>query len=83
MAPASWSSTSCLLYTSDAHRPKYWPESFKRFINSQGQDKVFFGTDFPVLPFARTVQDIDELGFKLEVRRKLMRDNVLKIYGLK
>ena len=35
-----------------------------------------------MLPFARTVQDIDELGFKPEVRRKLMRDNVLKIYGL-
>ena len=67
---------------SDAHRPKYWPESFKRYINTQGQDKVFFGTDFPVLPFARTIQDIDELGFKPEVRRKLLRDNVLKIYGL-
>jgi predicted TIM-barrel fold metal-dependent hydrolase len=35
-----------------------------------------------VLPFARTVQDIDELGFKPEARRKLMRDNVLRIYGL-
>jgi len=43
---------------------------------------VFFGTDFPVLPFARTLQDIDELGFKPEVRRKLLRDHVQQIYGL-
>jgi predicted TIM-barrel fold metal-dependent hydrolase len=67
----------------DAHRPKYWPESFKRYINSQGQDKVIFGTDFPVLPFKRTVEDIDAIGFKPEARRKLMRDNVLRIYNLK
>ena len=66
----------------DAHRPKYWPESFRKYINSFGQDKVIFGTDFPVLPFSRTVQDIDELGFKPEVRRKLMRDNAVRIYKL-
>lgn len=66
----------------DAHRPKYWPESFRKYINSFGQDKVIFGTDFPVLPFRRTIDDIDEIGFKSEVRRKLMRDNVLRIYGL-
>lgn len=66
----------------DAHRPKYWPDSFRKYINSFGQDKVIFGTDFPVLPFRRTVQDIDEIGFKPEVRRKLMRDNVARIYRL-
>ena len=66
----------------DAHRPKYWPESFVKYIDSFGQDKVIFGTDFPVLPFARTVQDIDELGLKPEARRKLMRDNVARIYKL-
>lgn len=66
----------------DAHRPKYWPESFKRYINTQGQDKVIFGTDFPVLPFKRTLEDIDAHGYKPEVRRKLLRDNVIRIYGL-
>jgi predicted TIM-barrel fold metal-dependent hydrolase len=66
----------------DAHRPKYWPESFVKYINSFGQDKVIFGTDFPVLPFRRTIEDIDAIGFKPEVRRKLLRDNVLRIYNL-
>lgn len=66
----------------DAHRPKYWPESFVRYINSFGQDKVIFGTDFPVLPFRRTVDDIDALGFKPEARRKLMRDNTARLYRL-
>jgi predicted TIM-barrel fold metal-dependent hydrolase len=66
----------------DAHRPKYWPESFVKYLNSFGQDKVIFGTDFPVLPFKRTLEDIDELGLKPEARRKLLRDNALRIYGL-
>ncbi len=66
----------------DAHRPKYWPDGFRQYINSFGQDKVIFGTDFPVLPFKRTIEDIDALGFKPEVRRKLLRDNVARIYNL-
>ena len=66
----------------DAHRPKYWPDSFRHYINSFGQDKVIFGTDFPVLDFKRTVRDIDALGLRPQARRKLMRDNVLRIYNL-
>jgi hypothetical protein len=53
-----------------------------KYINSYGQDKVIFGTDFPVLRFKRTVDEIDALGLKPQVRRKFMRDNALRIYGL-
>ena len=67
----------------DAHSPKYWPESFVRYLNSYGQDKVIFGTDFPVLDFKRTRQEIDALGLKPEVLRKFLRDNVRRIYNLK
>ena len=37
----------------DAHAPKYWPDSFVRYIDSYGRHKVMFGTDFPVLAFER------------------------------
>lgn len=66
----------------DAHSPRYWPQSFVHYINSYGQDKVIFGTDFPVLDFQRTMQEIEALGLKPEVRRKLLHDNVVRIYGL-
>ena len=66
----------------DAHSPKYWPESFVRYINSYGQDKVIFGTDFPVLDFERTRREIEELGLKDEAKRKLLRDNARRIYRL-
>ena len=67
---------------SDAHRPKYWPKSFVKFINSWGQDKVIFGTDFPVIDFKRAMTDIDALGLKPEARRKFLRDNAMRVYGL-
>jgi hypothetical protein len=67
---------------SDAHSPRYWPQSFVNFINSWGQDKVIFGTDFPVLDFQRTLSEIEAHGFKPEAKRKLLRDNVMRIYRL-
>ena len=66
----------------DAHSPKYWPEAFVKYINSYGQDKVIFGTDFPVLDFERTRDEIEGLNLRPEAKRKLLRDNVLRIYKL-
>ncbi len=66
----------------DAHSPKYWPQSFVHYINSYGQDKVIFGTDFPVLDFKRTMDEILSLNFKPDVLPKLLRDNTRRIYGL-
>jgi predicted TIM-barrel fold metal-dependent hydrolase len=43
---------------------------------------VLFGTDFPVLDFKRTVDEINELGFKPEVRRMLLRENALRVFGI-
>ena len=67
---------------SDAHSPRYWPESFVRYIDTFGQDKVLFGTDFPVLDFERTRAEIEALGLKPESKRKLLRDNALRVYKL-
>ncbi len=66
----------------DAHSPKYWPESFTRYINSYGQNKVIFGTDFPVLDFKRTMDEINSLNLKPQVLQKLLRDNVRRIYAM-
>ncbi|MCF6222036.1 MAG: amidohydrolase family protein [Robiginitomaculum sp.] len=81
MIAMSWKHENVYIAT-DAHSPKYWPEAVRQYINSYGQDKVIFGTDFPVLRFGRTVEEIDALELKPDVRRKFMRDNVLKLYGL-
>ena len=81
MIAMAWKHPNVFIGT-DAHSPKYWPESFVKYINSYGQDKVIFGTDFPVLEFQRTRDEIDNLNLRQEPKRKLLRDNVLRIYGL-
>lgn len=67
---------------SDAHSPRYWPQSFVHYIRSYGQDKVIFGTDFPVLDFARTMAEIDALELPEEAKRKFLRDNAVRVYKL-
>ncbi len=81
MIAMAWKHENVYICT-DAHSPKYWPPSVKQFINSYGQDKVIFGTDFPVLRFKRTVDEIDLFNLKPHVRRKFMRDNAIKLYNL-
>ena len=66
----------------DAHAPKYWPESFVRFIDSFGRHKVMFGTDFPVLTFERYRREVDALPLREESRRLFLRDNALRVFGV-
>lgn len=81
MIAMAWKHRNVFIGT-DAHSPKYWPPEFVHYINTYGQDKVMFGTDFPVLGFERTVQEIEALGLRPEPYRKLMRDNAVRVYGL-
>jgi len=67
---------------SDAHSPKYWPPEFVHYINSYGQDKVMFGTDFPVLNFKRTREEIAGLELKPKPLQKFLRDNAMRVYKL-
>ena len=66
----------------DAHAPKYWPESFVRYIDSYGRHKVMFGTDFPVLSFERYRLEVDALELRADSYRAFLRDNAIKLFGL-
>lgn len=66
----------------DAHAPKYWPASFVQFINTYGQDKVIFGSDYPALEMARMRTEIDALKLRPNPLKKLLRDNAIRIYKL-
>ena len=51
-------------------------------MNTFGQDKVLFGTDWPVVDPERAIQDLDTIDFKAHTKRKVLRDNALKLYNL-
>ncbi|MNV69248.1 Amidohydrolase [compost metagenome] len=82
MIAMAWKHPNVYIGT-DAHSPRYWPQSFVHFINTFGQDKVIFGTDFPVLDFERTRAEVEALDLRPIPKKKLLRDNALRIYGLK
>ncbi|BDZ45163.1 4-hydroxyphenyl-beta-ketoacyl-CoA hydrolase [Naasia aerilata] len=62
--------------------PKYFPAQLVRAANSFLQDKVLFGSDFPLLTPDRWRRDFDALELKDEVRSKILRDNAIRLLGL-
>lgn len=66
----------------DAHAPRYWDKSLVQFINTRGQDKVLFGTDWPIIEFERAMREIEELDLREGPKAKLLLDNAVRVYGL-
>ncbi|MBI4240878.1 MAG: amidohydrolase [Candidatus Rokubacteria bacterium] len=63
--------------------PKYFPESLKREINGRLQDKVMFGSDYPVLTHERLFREFEAEGYKAEVLEKIYLKNPQRILGIK
>jgi predicted TIM-barrel fold metal-dependent hydrolase len=62
--------------------PKYFPADLVRAANSYLQDKVLFGTDYPLLTPDRWLRDFDALDFKPDAKSKILRSNAVKVLGL-
>lgn len=62
--------------------PKYFPPQLVRYANSLLQDKVLFGSDYPVITPDRWLADFERLEIKPEVRPKILKDNAARLLGL-
>ena len=62
--------------------PRYFPPSLVQYANTILQDKVLFGTDWPMISVERWLQEFEELPLKPEVRRKILLDNARKLLGI-
>lgn len=81
MISLAWKHPNVFIGT-DAHLPKYWDASLIKFINSRGQDKVLFGTDWPVVDFGRALAELDKLDLRAGPKRKLLVENAARVYQL-
>jgi hypothetical protein len=81
MISVAWKHPNVFLGT-DAHAPKYWPASLVQFINTRGQDKCLFGTDWPVVEFEMATTQVREIGLREGPLRKLLFDNAVRVYKL-
>jgi uncharacterized protein len=62
--------------------PKYFPPQLIRQANSLLQDKVLFGSDFPLITPERWLADFANLDLKDHVRPKILKDNAVRVLGL-
>lgn len=62
--------------------PKYFPESIVHNANTLVQDKVFFGSDFPVISPERWMAEFAALPIKDTVRPKILLHNAAKFLGI-
>lgn len=62
--------------------PKYFPPQLVRAARTFLQDKVLFGSDFPLITPERWMRDFDALEMPDPVRRKIVKDNAVRLLGL-
>jgi len=62
--------------------PKYFPEALVRQANGPLQDKVLFGSDYPLLTPDRWRRDVAGLGLRADVLPKILKENAVRVLGL-
>jgi len=68
--------------TRDGYAPKYWGANVVHFSNTYGQDKFLFGTDWWVVDPERAMDEVHDFDMRPGPKRKMLRDNALKIFNL-
>ena len=63
--------------------PKYFPPQLVQYANTLLKHKVLFGTDYPLLAPDRWIADFERLDIKPEVRPLIMKENAVRLLGLK
>jgi predicted TIM-barrel fold metal-dependent hydrolase len=63
--------------------PKYFPPQLIRYANTLLQDKVLFGSDYPLITPDRWLTDFAALDIKDHIRPKILKQNAIRALGLK
>lgn len=73
----------------DVPPPRLWHSAIVEYIREQGifagfggSDKVLWATDWPLQDPEVSLQEVDALGFNSATRKKLVRDNAIKLFKL-
>lgn len=81
MIGLAWKHDNVYIDTS-AYLPRYYPPQLLQFLRSYGQDKVLFGSNFPMLPFERCAAQARELALPPEVEAKFLHANARRVFKL-
>jgi len=62
--------------------PKLFPPVLVQYANTVLQDKVLFGSDYPVITPERWLRDFEKIDIRDEVRPKILKQNAARLLGL-
>jgi predicted TIM-barrel fold metal-dependent hydrolase len=60
----------------------YTPEVYTRVVQLVGEDKVLFGTDYPLLAPRRLLNEINSLNLPEETKRLILSGNARRLLGI-
>ena len=63
--------------------PKYFPPNLVQYANTLLKDRVLFGSDYPALTPDRWIADFETLTIKPDVKPLIMKENAVRLLGLK
>jgi hypothetical protein len=63
--------------------PKYFQPQLIQYANTQLKHKMLFGSDFPLITPDRWLKDFEGAGFRPEVRPLILKENAVRLLGLK
>jgi uncharacterized protein len=63
--------------------PKYFPPQLVQYANTQLRDRVLFGSDYPLITPDRWLADFEQAPFKDEVRPLVLKENAVRLLGLR
>jgi predicted TIM-barrel fold metal-dependent hydrolase len=63
--------------------PKYFPPILVQYANTLLKDKILFGSDYPAIAPEKWMEEFDKLPIKPEVRPLILKQNAIRLLGLK
>ena len=63
--------------------PKYFSPNLIQYANTLLRDKVLFGSDYPTITPDRWLEDFEKAPFRDEVRPLILKDNAVRLFGLR
>lgn len=81
MIALAWKYENVYIDTS-AYLPRYYPAQLINFMSTYGQDKVLFGTNFPMLSLQECMQQATELKISEDAKAKFLAGNARRVFRL-
>ncbi len=81
MIAVSWKHENVYIDTS-AYLPRYYPPQLLHFMNSYGQDKVLFGTNFPMLSLDACARQALALDLKPAAKASFLAGNARRVFKI-